>query len=91
MGDQPVAQSAAEVAPDRLSRREILSAGPAVLLGVMAGRSGAAQLAGQLTMLAPIEPIANPLAAYPNRGWEDVYRDLYTPDSTYHYLCAPND
>ena len=20
-----------------------------------------------------------------------MYRDLYTPDSTYHYLCAPND
>jgi len=42
-------------------------------------------------MLAPIEPIENPLAAYPNRDWEDVYRDLYRPDSTYHYLCAPND
>ena len=91
MGDQPVAQSATVAAAERLSRREILSAGPAVLLGVMAGHSGAAQLAGQLTMLAPIEPITNPLAAYPNRGWEDVYRDLYTPDSTYHYLCAPND
>ena len=60
-------------------------------MGVMSGAVGSAQLAGQLTMLAPIEPIENPLAAYPNRDWEDVYRDLYRPDSTYHYLCAPND
>jgi nitrate reductase / nitrite oxidoreductase, alpha subunit len=42
-------------------------------------------------MLEPVEPVANPLAAYPRRDWEEVYRDLYTPDSSYHYLCAPND
>ena len=42
-------------------------------------------------MLAPVEPVENPLAAYPGRDWEQVYRDLYTPDSSYHYLCAPND
>ena len=61
------------------------------LLAVMAGRAGSAELAGQFSTLSVIEPIPNPLAAYPNRDWERVYRDLYTPDSTYHYLCAPND
>jgi nitrate reductase alpha subunit len=74
------------------SRREVLAAaGPAALLAVMAGRGGLPELTAELSMLQPIEPIANPLQAYPSRGWEDVYRDLYTPDSTYHYLCAPND
>jgi nitrate reductase alpha subunit len=74
-----------------LSRRQLLAAGPAALLGVMAGRGGAQALAGQLSVLSVIEPIPNPLMAYPRRDWERVYRDLYTPDSTYHYLCAPND
>ena len=74
-----------------LSRRQLLAASPGALLAVMAGRAGSAELAGQFSMLSVIEPIPNPLAAYPNRDWERVYRDLYTPDSTYHYLCAPND
>jgi nitrate reductase alpha subunit len=33
----------------------------------------------------------NPLAAYPDRGWEDVYRDLWKTDSKFTFLCAPND
>ncbi|MBI2060984.1 MAG: molybdopterin-dependent oxidoreductase [Nitrospirae bacterium] len=33
----------------------------------------------------------NPLAQYPNRGWESVYRDLLAYDSTFSFLCAPND
>jgi nitrate reductase alpha subunit len=37
------------------------------------------------------EAAQNPLEPYPNRDWEKVYRDLYKPDSTYTFLCAPND
>ena len=33
----------------------------------------------------------NPLAGYPNRDWEKQYRDLFNYDSTFHFLCAPND
>ncbi|MCX7811670.1 MAG: molybdopterin-dependent oxidoreductase [Leptospiraceae bacterium] len=33
----------------------------------------------------------NPLSGYPNRDWEKHYRDLYSYDSTFHFLCAPND
>ncbi len=33
----------------------------------------------------------NPLAAYPDRGWERVYRDLWQYDSTFTFTCAPND
>lgn len=89
MSDQ---QDAPQPAGDRtLSRRSVLALGPGALLGLMTGAGSSAALRGSLTMLEPIEPITNPLAAYPTRGWEDVYRDLYKPDSSYHYLCAPND
>jgi len=38
-----------------------------------------------------LESIENPLAVYPNRDWEKVYRDLWKYDSTYTFTCAPND
>ncbi len=43
-----------------------------------------------LTSLEPIDTAINPLETYPNTDWEKVYRDIYTPDYTFHYLCAPN-
>ncbi|RIL07250.1 MAG: molybdopterin oxidoreductase [Proteobacteria bacterium] len=41
-------------------------------------------------MLAPLA-VANPLAHYPNRDWEQQYRDVYRTDGSFHFLCAPND
>lgn len=38
-----------------------------------------------------IDKDLNPLDVYPNRDWEQVYRDLYSTDSSYIFLCAPND
>ena len=38
-----------------------------------------------------LDAIENPLAFYPNRDWERAYRDLFKWDSTFHFLCAPND
>ncbi len=38
-----------------------------------------------------LEAVSNPLAAYPDRGWERVYRDLWRYDSKFTFLCAPND
>ena len=38
-----------------------------------------------------LEAIENPLAHYPARDWERVYRDLWHYDSTFTFLCAPND
>ena len=35
--------------------------------------------------------IDNPLGSYPEREWEQVYRDLYKSDSSFTFLCAPND
>lgn len=33
----------------------------------------------------------NPLASYPARNWEEVYRDQYRYDSTFSWVCSPND
>jgi nitrate reductase alpha subunit len=38
-----------------------------------------------------LEAPDNPLARYPDRGWEQVYRDLFRHDSRFTFLCAPND
>ena len=35
--------------------------------------------------------VANPLGVYPSRDWEKVYRDQYRYDSTFTWVCAPND
>lgn len=35
--------------------------------------------------------VENPLGAYPDRGWEKIYLDQYRYDSTFTWICAPND
>ncbi|CAN5492605.1 hypothetical protein BH09PLA1_BH09PLA1_02690 [soil metagenome] len=44
-----------------------------------------------LGALAPIPEIANPLDYYPSRGWEKLYLDQYRYDSTFAWVCGPND
>lgn len=57
------------------------------------GVSGAALLTwgSGLASLAPRPGVDNPLASYPSRDWEAVYRDLYRYDSSFTWVCAPND
>lgn len=78
----------------RLTRRDLVKLlPPAVAAGIAATALPNIVFAGH--HLRPIDPALNPLASYPNRDWEDVYRDLYgvdrTNDAPFHYLCAPND
>jgi nitrate reductase alpha subunit len=35
--------------------------------------------------------VDNPLASYPDRDWEKIYRDQYRYDRTFTWVCAPND
>lgn len=72
----------------RLTRREFLAAaaaGSATLAVVLA-----AQRRSPFALLQPVD-VADPLAAYPERGWEDVYRDQYRYDGSYTFVCSPND
>ena len=72
----------------RLARREFL---------VLAGGGTAALALGlvatsrsPLALLEPVD-VADPLAAYPDRGWEAVYRDQYRYDRSFTFVCSPND
>ena len=57
------------------------------LLGATA--AGAAQ-AAPLRFFKPTH-VDNRLAAYPGRDWEETYRNIFKPDSSFVFLCAPND
>ncbi len=69
------------------TRRQFLS-------GLMATGASAAVI-GQWALAATqdIVPLTidNPLSNYPNRDWEKHYRNLYQSDSSFTFLCAPND
>lgn len=70
-----------------LSRRSFLQYASAAGVGGLWAGSAWGALFG---FDAPFD-IVSPLDAYPNRDWEQNYRDLYRYDSTFHFLCAPND
>jgi nitrate reductase / nitrite oxidoreductase, alpha subunit len=61
----------------------------------VAGGAGLAALSGVLDLdLSALEAypgIDNPLLTYPNRGWEQIYRDQYAYDTSFTVVCAPND
>jgi len=62
----------------------------------IAGAAAAATLANSpvsygLKMLQPLAEVSNPLEQYPARDWEKLYRDIYSYDSSFVFLCAPND
>lgn len=71
--------------PSAHSRRSFLQGlfGATVLAAADAG-------AAPLRFLRPVE-VDNPLAAYPNRDWERTYRNIFRADSSFVFLCAPND
>ncbi|MBL8921388.1 MAG: molybdopterin-dependent oxidoreductase [Myxococcaceae bacterium] len=70
---------------NRMKRRAVLQG----LLGL--GAVSAANVeAAPLRFLKPVS-VDNPLAAYPNRSWERVYRNIFNADSSFVFLCAPND
>ncbi len=70
------------MSPREITRRDFLEAATAAGFGALVASAG---------RVWGLEAISNPLAAYPDRDWERVYRDLWKSDSTFTFLCAPND
>jgi nitrate reductase alpha subunit len=66
-----------------ISRRRFLEA--------CAAGGGALLAAGPAAWAFQPVNIENPLGSYPDRGWEKVYLDQYRYDSTFTWICAPND
>ncbi len=55
--------------------------------------TGAAAMTGALPLrlLAAADPAQNPLAGAVAREWEKIYRDQYRYDSSFDWVCSPND
>ena len=70
---------------EKLNRRDFIKGS-----GLAAAGITAAQFL-PLRFLQAQEAIANPLAHYPNRGWEAIYRNQYAYDHAFSWVCAPND
>lgn len=67
------------------SRRDFLTL---LSSGALAAATPLDALAGALV---PLQGIVNPLDYYPERGWEQIYRDQYRYDRSFTWICAPND
>ena len=76
-----------KASPTTISRRRFLQMAGALGFGALASPG---ELFAQYRYLAPVA-VPNPLAAYPNRDWERMYRDIYRVDKTFVFLCSPND
>ena len=57
----------------------------------MAAGGGALLASGPRTWALEPVNVENPLGTYPDRDWENVYLDQYRYDSTFTWICAPND
>jgi nitrate reductase alpha subunit len=73
---------AGAASPAGVSRRAFLQS---------ASATGYAALVGGATRAWSLDAPSNPLAHYPDRGWEEAYRDLFRTDDSFVFLCAPND
>ncbi|HWQ93626.1 MAG TPA: twin-arginine translocation signal domain-containing protein, partial [Clostridia bacterium] len=73
---------------DKLNRRDFI--GRSGLVG--AGITAAQFLPLKFLQAQEVrEDMGNPLAQYPNRGWEKLYRNQYAYDHEFSWVCAPND
>lgn len=69
-----------------LNRRRFLQLAGLAGLGLAASPASPFTTFRQLAVRVP-----NPLAHYPSRDWERIYRDIFRTDGSYVFLCAPND
>jgi nitrate reductase alpha subunit len=60
-------------------------------LETCAASGGALLAAGPAAWAFQPLSVDNPLGSYPDRGWEKIYLDQYRYDSTFTWICAPND
>lgn len=73
---------------NNLSRRHFLKMAGAAGFGLAV--SSPQDLFAEYRYLNPVN-VANPLAEYPNRDWERIYRDVFRHDRQFVFMCCPND
>ena len=72
---------------DNFSRRDFIKRSGLVGAGIAAAQ----MMPLRFLQAQEIPDIGNPLAAYPNREWEKLYRNQYAYDHEFSWVCAPND
>src|SRR3972149_6030576 len=55
------------------------------------GGASLAALEPACTFLSPAAPTENPLSRTVSREWEKIYHDQYRYDSSFDWVCSPND
>ncbi|MCL4787059.1 MAG: molybdopterin-dependent oxidoreductase [Verrucomicrobia bacterium] len=73
---------------NHLSRRSFLQRSGLVGAGIAAAQFLPLRF---LQAQPALEDVSNPLAHYPNRDWEKLYRNQYAYDREFSWVCAPND
>ncbi len=69
----------------KLGRRDFLKVATA---GTVGATWALMQQKGAFLQTSP--GVTNPLAFYPTRDWERIYRDQYKSDKSFTFVCAPN-
>ena len=72
---------------ENFSRRDFIKRSGLVGAGITAAQ----MMPLRFLQAQEIPDIGNPLAAYPNRNWETLYRNQYAYDHEFSWVCAPND
>src|SRR3989442_14024322 len=72
---------------DTLTRRDFIRRSGLVGAGVTAAQ----MLPLHFLQAQSLPGEGNPLAFYPNRDWERLYRNQYAYDGSFSWVCAPND
>ncbi len=78
----------------KFSRRQFLKGTAGAAAGAAAiGGLGSLNVKPSLASrtLVPTNQLINPLESYPNLDWESVYRDQYSYDDSFTWVCSPND
>src|SRR2546422_11093376 len=70
-----------------LSRRDFITRSGLVGAGIAAAQL----LPLRFLQAQQIADNSNPLAFYPDREWEKLYRNQYAYDRSFSWVCAPND
>lgn len=73
-----------------ITRRDFLKVAGVTGVGLAALGSGAGYGA---KLLEPTKAtkVQNPIESYPDRNWEEVYRNIYRFDREFRFNCVPND
>ncbi len=64
------------------TRRQFIQTGCVLAAG------GSGILSWSLSALAARPDVVNPLAGYPARDWEKIYRDQYSYDGSFSWVCS---